>query len=131
MLSAADQLARLEQHLLSSGGVPVGSSSATVDGSDQIGVLNLTVEYPRGHRLYVSVTVDATPGWPMWPHYSFHLQRPDGQPELRYDNAPHYPAMATFPHHRHVGPSQTPEEASPPTIRAILVEVLRSVAQDQ
>jgi len=27
----------------------------------------------------------------------------DDKPILRYDNAPHHPEIATFPHHKHVG----------------------------
>lgn len=33
--------------------------------------------------------------------YSYHWQRKDGSLILRWDNAPHYPAHSTFPHHCH------------------------------
>jgi Family of unknown function (DUF6516) len=37
--------------------------------------------------------------------YRIHWQSADGQLKRRWDNAPHYPDISTFPHHVHVGPS--------------------------
>lgn len=36
-------------------------------------------------------------------NYSFHWQRPDGSLIRRWDNAPHHPEIASFPHHVHEG----------------------------
>lgn len=33
--------------------------------------------------------------------YSFHWRTKDGTMIIRWDNAPHYRHLATFPHHRH------------------------------
>lgn len=33
--------------------------------------------------------------------YRYHLQTVDGTLVSRWDNAPHYPKVSTFPHHRH------------------------------
>ncbi len=33
--------------------------------------------------------------------YRYHLQNSDGQLLVRWDNAPHYRAITSFPHHRH------------------------------
>lgn len=35
--------------------------------------------------------------------YSFHWQHPDGSLIRRWDNAPHHPEIASFPHHVHEG----------------------------
>jgi hypothetical protein len=35
--------------------------------------------------------------------YSFHWQRPDGSLQRRWDNAPHHPEIASFPHHVYDG----------------------------
>ena len=35
--------------------------------------------------------------------YSFHWQRGDGSLIRRWDNAPHHPEIASFPHHVHEG----------------------------
>lgn len=33
--------------------------------------------------------------------YAFQWMNPDGTLLIRWDNAPHHPHIATFPHHRH------------------------------
>lgn len=39
-------------------------------------------------------------GYPVRVHYAYAYLR-DEQHIFRYDNAPHYPGILTFPHHRH------------------------------
>lgn len=34
--------------------------------------------------------------------YAYHWQDADGTLIIRWDNAAHYPAISTFPHHKHV-----------------------------
>ncbi len=34
--------------------------------------------------------------------YAYHWQNADGSLIIRWDNAPHYPAISTYPHHKHV-----------------------------
>ncbi len=34
--------------------------------------------------------------------YRYHLMDVENQLIFRYDNAPHHPAIATFPHHKHL-----------------------------
>lgn len=45
--------------------------------------------------------------------YAYHYQNSSGELVFRYDNAPHYPNISTFPHHKHVGagihPAQVPD----------------------
>lgn len=57
--------------------------------------------------------------------YVYHYQSADGVLLFRYDNSPHYPNLATFPHHKHVGAgdSEIVEAARPPS----LIEVLREI----
>ena len=35
--------------------------------------------------------------------YAYHWQDTEGHLRCRWDNAPHWPRIATFPHHKHVG----------------------------
>ncbi len=42
---------------------------------------------------------------------------------FRYDNAPHYPHMKTFPHHKHLPEGE--EESSEPTLEMVLLEVMQ------
>ena len=46
---------------------------------------------------------------------------------FRYDNAPHYPHLPTFPHHKHVGDKVMAAEA--PTLKQVLGEIADLVAQ--
>jgi hypothetical protein len=58
--------------------------------------------------------------------YVYHHQTAEGQLIFRYDNSPHYPDIATFPHHKHVAVGsgkELIESANPPT----LLEVLREI----
>jgi len=59
----------------------------------------------------LKVRVELKNGWLMdyWEHrapglrrYSFHVFH-DSQMIARWDNAPQHPAVATFPHHKHMG----------------------------
>lgn len=55
--------------------------------------------------------------------YAYHYQDASGAMLFRYDNAPHYPHLLTYPHHKHIGedvePAQLPD----------LSEVLREIEQ--
>jgi hypothetical protein len=33
--------------------------------------------------------------------YSYHWQKEDGEPIVRWDNKPHWKEIKTFPHHKH------------------------------
>lgn len=35
--------------------------------------------------------------------YSYHWQTETGKLIMRWDNAPHYPRIQTYPHHKHIG----------------------------
>ncbi len=45
----------------------------------------------------------------------------DGRMIFRYDNAPHHPEIATFPHHKHA--SETIIPSSMPAIKDLLNEI--------
>jgi hypothetical protein len=129
VLSAADKLVELEWHLLRSGGTVHGIPVLDIDQHDRVGLISITLMYQGGYRLDVVVTVDVTPGWPMWPHYAFHLRDESDACVFRYDNVPHHPELATFPDHKHVGPHETPEPASRPLIRDLVAEVAWRVGE--
>lgn len=44
--------------------------------------------------------------------YRYHFMNSDDQLIFRYDNAPHHPEIATFPHHKHL-PADLLENAAP------------------
>ena len=57
--------------------------------------------------------------------YAFHWQAADGLLLARWDNAPHYPSLPTFPHHLHRG------EVVEPGREVTLEDVLLMIAEWQ
>jgi hypothetical protein len=53
--------------------------------------------------------------------YAYHYQNAQNELIFRYDNAPHHPTVATFPHHKHVGMKVEPTEA--PDLSEVLKEI--------
>ena len=53
--------------------------------------------------------------------YAYHYQDDAGQLIFRYDNAPHFPNLPTYPDHKHVGPRVEP------TLAPDLGDVLREI----
>jgi hypothetical protein len=127
VLSAADQLQRIEDRLLQTGGMPRREAEAITFNRDLKGALDLALTYPSGHELHVHVAVDVSYGYPIWTSYRFHLQDRYGRCVFRYDSAPHYPRMRTFPHHKHVGPSETAQEHHQPGLGELVDEILQHV----
>lgn len=58
--------------------------------------------------------------------YRYHYMDKDNALIFRYDNAPHYPFLPTFPHHKHT-PSQV-LPSSPPTLQSILQEASKYIS---
>lgn len=58
--------------------------------------LNLKLFLVDRTELHVREYVD-----PEHRKYAFHWQSASGELIARWDNAPHFPDLATFPHHRH------------------------------
>jgi hypothetical protein len=127
LLSATEQLRRIEDQLIGTGGALIEEPLGSISPGDRDGFLRLGLRYPSGHRFHVYLRLDVTPGYPLWTSYRFHLQDADGRCVFRYDCSPHYPDLATFPHHKHVGEAETAEEHPLPTLRGIVEEVLHWV----
>ena len=53
--------------------------------------------------------------------YSYHYQASDDSLLFRYDNAPHYPQLKTYPHHTHIG--EEVFESQPPDLGDVLREI--------
>ncbi len=57
--------------------------------------------------------------------YGYQWMNPADETIFRWDNTPHFPEFATFPHHRHVGA----DEVAEPHAFVSLVDVLTIIAQ--
>lgn len=67
------------------------------------------------------------------PKYRYHLQTSDGRLISRWDNAPHHPAVPTFPDHRHDGQGGVEPSAAmnvPDVLEAVLQVITPSLSGD-
>ena len=53
--------------------------------------------------------------------YVYHYQNAAGDLVFRYDNAPHYPDIVTYPHHKYKGVEV--ESTQPPDLSEVLREI--------
>lgn len=61
--------------------------------------------------------------------YRFQYMNKDGEMIFRYDNAPHYPALASFPHHKHASDNVVP--SSLPSIKDLLNEISALILREK
>ena len=64
--------------------------------------LRIRVRFASGHLLELNEAVIIERGQLNHPGYRYHLQDRQNQLVFRYDNAPHFPALDNFPHHKHL-----------------------------
>ncbi len=55
--------------------------------------------------------------------YSYHCSDADGNLLMRWDNAPHFLDLPGFPHHRHIGATETAEPGEPMNIFRVLNDI--------
>ncbi len=60
--------------------------------------------------------------------YSFHWQENNDRLLLRWDNAPHFPLLSTFPHHRH-NADGTVSEHPPARFEEVIKEITQSLSE--
>ncbi|MEW5717590.1 MAG: DUF6516 family protein [Chloroflexota bacterium] len=89
--------------------------------TETLGALHCDFTFWDGSRLAISESIDTSAGYPEKTDYSYHYTRGE-QTVFRYDSAPHYPEIATFPHHKHVGAREEPIAAAPPTLSVVFAE---------
>ena len=58
--------------------------------------------------------------------YSYHYQGEDKKLIFRYDNAPHFREISTFPHHKHQGKHET-IASKEPSLENILFEIEKMI----
>ena len=101
----------------------VHSSSITYDKrSTHIGFIRGDIYFLDGSLLHLPEFVNVQHDIERY-MYAYHYQRPDGTLVFRYDNAPHFPDLPTFPHHKHEGRESDVVAATQPDLQAILTEI--------
>jgi hypothetical protein len=113
---------RLVETLLADARI-IHSSSITYDKrSTSIGFLRSVLYFLDDSQLHLREFVNVEHGVERY-MYVYHYQRPDGAMVFRYDNTPHFPALPTFPHHKHEYSKANVIAASPPDLQTILTEI--------
>jgi hypothetical protein len=113
---------RQVETLIATAGI-VHSSSITYDKrSTYIGFIRGEIYFLDGSLLHLREFVNVEHGIERY-MYAYHYQRPDDTLVFRYDNTPHFPALPTFPHHKHEGSEAKVAAASSPDLQIILTEI--------
>ncbi len=91
------------------------------DRSTQRGSIKGLLRFSDHSQLIFSEAVRWQNQQPLKERYVYHYQNAQSELIFRYDNAPHHPMIATFPHHKHVGMKVEP--ASAPDLSEVLKEI--------
>ncbi|MFQ5343858.1 MAG: DUF6516 family protein [Anaerolineae bacterium] len=90
------------------------------------GLFRARVFFWDGSHLTIDEIIDTEAGYPEILRYSYTYVK-GSQHVFRYDNAPHYPDLDTFPHHKHIGPDESPQASGSPTLSQVLREIEQSL----
>jgi len=95
----------------------VHSSSITYNKrSTSIGFIRGDIYFLDGSQLHLREFVNVEHSTERY-MYAYYYQRLDGTLVFRYDSTPHFPALPTFPHHKHEASEANVVAASPPDFR--------------
>lgn len=101
----------------------VRASSVTMDRrTPHAGLIRGELDLVDGSRLYFRELVEGRTAIVRL-MYSYHYQAADASLILRYDDTPHYPGIATFPHHKHAGSETNVVAADLPDLPRVLREI--------
>lgn len=89
---------------------------------DHNGLVRCRAVFWDGSYLDLYETVSTELGYPVRIHYAYAFVR-QGTCIFRYDNAPHHPDIATYPHHKHIGPADRLAPADQPSLSQVLAEI--------
>ncbi len=105
---------------------PIVSSSKIVldKRTNRSGLIRGDLYFPDGSRLHFRVLVDIQEAF-VCLMYSYHYQDSSGKLIFRYDDTPHHPELATFPHHKHVELEENVKPSEPPSLARVLSDIER------
>ena len=72
--------------------------------SEIVFYLNIKIHFVNDSELHAREYVDSDHR-----KYAFHWQSSNGDLIIRWDNAPHFPDLLTFPHHKHLASGEVTE----------------------
>ncbi len=59
--------------------------------------------------------------------YAFHGQSAEGDLNILWDNAPHYPHILTYPHHKHLKTEENVKESNDISLEEVLAYILGQI----
>lgn len=89
--------------------------------SETVGFVRGDIYFADDSRLHVRELVDTRATGRL--KYIYHYQRADESIVFRYDNAPHFPELENFPHHKHENQEENVISAKAPTLADVLKEI--------
>lgn len=89
--------------------------------SETVGFVRGDIYFINDSRLHIRELIDIQKGERI--KYAYHYQAADGAIIFRYDNAPHLPSLANFPHHKHLSTSSAIISSEIPTLSTVLNEI--------
>ncbi len=99
------------------------------DMSDQRGSIEGRLRFFDGSLLVIDEVIIWRDNHLVKLRYAYHYQDVNGVSIFRYDNAPHFSDLATYPHHKHVGAEVFPSLA--PDLGDVLSEIDQLVFKRQ
>ena len=81
----------------------------------ELQVLHLKARLIDGSVLYIRETIT-----PDFDKYSYHWQTADNRIICRWDNAPHWLSVTTYPHHCHMGSQENVQPSEHPTMGEVI-----------
>jgi hypothetical protein len=119
----AEYLEHVADRLAESGGVYREPPEILVDRELRTGKLDAALWFHNGWRLEVTILALGPANFPDWLDYRFHLMDDHLQCVIRFDNSAHHAGTVYFPHHKHVGPTETVVASPRPSLAEIVREV--------
>jgi hypothetical protein len=89
---------------------------------DYNGLIRCRIFFWDGSYLDIYEAVSTELGYPVRVHYAYTYIR-ENRRVFRYDNAPHHPEIATYPHHKHIGEADRLVPTDQPSLSQVLAEI--------
>jgi hypothetical protein len=122
-VKVSDYFASIERGLRQNANISsIETPQAFLISDDFNGLLRCRVHFWDDSFLDIYETVSTELGYPVRISYAYTYLRA-GKRAFRYDNAPHHPEVATFPHHKHIGAEERLAPTDQPTLSQILAEI--------
>ncbi len=92
------------------------------------GYFKATLSFYNNSKLFLFELVEIINERPIIEKYRYHYQDANEKLVFRWDNAPHFPKMKSFPHHLHLG--NKVRESEQPSIQTVLLQTIKNIESE-